>query len=401
VAITARLPRRVAGGLVLVLAACATTPSPSAGPSGPPSASAPPTAAPAAFYNPDPAALATAVPGQNMATLELRAPAGMRAWTVVYSSTGLDGKPVAVSGLVLAPAKAPASGGSPIVAWAHGTTGVADNCAPSRKGVYGIPSELRGLVEQGYVVAATDYQGLGTDGIHPYIVGISEGRSVLDSIRSARALVDAHAGSQVVVIGHSQGGHAALWAGELAPTYAPELHLLGATGTSPPADLMAWETWSYNQAADGVLLDALAPLLIFGVWSQVYDLPLDFLTDAGRASAQTGAASCFPGEIQTTPYLSDPAQEPAWREKLVENSPGGAHTPVPLVVVAARDDAVVVYDSQASGVAALCEAGDTVEFRTVSGDHEDTIWPAPAWSAITGWISDRFAGVAPVSTCPS
>lgn len=52
---------------------------------------------------------------------------------ILYSSTdGVGGtKPVVVSGAVFLPAGTPPQGGWPIVAWAHGTMGMADVCAPS------------------------------------------------------------------------------------------------------------------------------------------------------------------------------------------------------------------------------------------------------------------------------
>ena len=89
----------------------------------------------------------------------------------------------------------------------------------------------------GYVVAATDYEGLGTPGVHPYLVGESEGRGVLDAARAAKALAATDAGDQVLVFGHSQGGQAALFAGELAASYAPELTVLGVAAAAPAADV--------------------------------------------------------------------------------------------------------------------------------------------------------------------
>lgn len=284
--------------LTVVMAACtpatssSTLPPASASTSAdasiPPSAAALLDVAPPDFYHPAADHVAAATPGQLLATVEIRAPQRMRAWTVLYRSTGLDGQPVAVSGIVLAPAE-PASGGNyPVVAWAHYTTGVADDCAPSYQGVDGISPAILLLVEDGYVVTATDYEGLGTDGVHPYLVGISEGRSVLDSIRAVQALPEARAAEEAVVIGHSQGGHAALWAAELAPTYATDVEVLGAMAASPPADLLAGATSAFSAAAGG----DPGVGLVFGAWSDVYGLPLDFLTDEGQRSAVASRDAC-------------------------------------------------------------------------------------------------------------
>ena len=358
-----------------------------------------PTAASEDAYHPSAEAVAAAAPGEIIERVEIRAGPGTRAWFVVYGSTGLDGQPVAVSGLILAPEAPPAAGkGYPIVAWAHGTTGIADVCSPSSRGVSDL-GPLQALVAQGYVVTATDYEGLGTDGIHPYLVGISEGRSVLDSIRAAMALADAHAGKQAAVIGISQGGHATLWAAELQPIYAPDLAVLGALAASPPTDMVGLETWAFEEAAAGNT-DVAAPLvMIFGVWHAIYDAPLDFLTDAGQASALAAPAGCDVTMRSTTPYVSDPAQIAAWRALLTANSPGAVTTDVPIRVVSPKDDQAVDYATQVAGVGTMCAIGDTVELVTVAGGHLASLGSADALAAAVTWIGERFAGVVAVSTC--
>jgi len=395
----------------LVPAACGTKPSESTAPSSAasvvpsvaePSVSAAgglPVAASNDLYYPSADAIAAAAPGQVIHSVEIRADEGTRAWFVVYGSTGLDGKPVAVSGLIVTPEQPPAEGGYPVVAWAHGTTGIADDCAPSKSGILGIPDFVRALAAQGYVVTATDYEGLGTDGIHPYLIGRSEGHSVLDSIGAAIRLPQAHAGDQAVAIGLSQGGHAALWAAQLKPTYAADLPLLGVFAASPPIDLVAWETWAYEQAGLGIVEAAAAPVLLFGVWNAVYDVPLSFLTDAGRSSALAGREACGPTPFGLTPYSSDPAEIAEWRALLVGNSPGASMTDVPIRVVSPEDDEAVFYDSQVAGVQAMCAIGDTVELWSIGGGHEASIASPGAWDEAQTWISDRFAGVAVVSTC--
>ena len=141
------------------------------------------------------------------------APNGAAAYRILYRSTGLHNEPIAVSGVVVVPA-GPVPRGRPIVAWAHPTTGVVPRCAPSLAlFVFQQIQGLREMVERGYVVAATDYPGVGTPGPHPYLVGISEGRAVLDSVRAARAVPDAGGGRRFAVWGHLQGGQASLYAG--------------------------------------------------------------------------------------------------------------------------------------------------------------------------------------------
>jgi acetyl esterase/lipase len=183
------------------------------------------------FYDVSEADLAGA-PGTIIRTAPLEVyPPGVRGYRVLYRSTGLNGEPIAVSGVIAIPGKKAAN--RPVVAWAHPTTGVARKCAPSlhHAPLDTIPG-LKDMMANGYVVTATDYPGLGTTGPHPYLVGVSEGRAVLDSVRAARAFAEASAGEHFAVWGHSQGGHAALFAGELAATYAKDLKLVGVARTT-------------------------------------------------------------------------------------------------------------------------------------------------------------------------
>ena len=159
-----------------------------------------------------------------------RAAKGLR---VLYTSTdGIDGKtPIAVSGAIYFPKGPVPTGAWPVIAWAHGTTGTADVCAPSwmpratRDTDY-----LNAWLAQGYAVVASDYQGLGTPGGHPWMAVRPEGWSVLDSVRSALGAFPELANS-VVIVGQSQGAHAALSAAGLASAYAPTLRIRGTVAT--------------------------------------------------------------------------------------------------------------------------------------------------------------------------
>jgi alpha-beta hydrolase superfamily lysophospholipase len=380
----------VASGAATLLVACSNASSVTTMPDKPPTD----------FYYPTKGALEEVAPGQVIAKLEIRAPAGMRAWTVLYGSIGWDGTTVAVSGVVLAPAGPSAAGRHPIVAFAHGTSGIADECAPSRGGLDAIPANVLGLVKLGYVVSATDYQGLGTAGTHPYIVGVAEGRSVLDSIQAARNLGDAHTADEAVIIGHSEGGYAALWAGQVAPTYARQLNLRGVLAASPPIDLMALDKAAFDAASKGNWAAAIGALRVYGVWGELYRLPLDFLTNEGRQTVRAELAGCLPGFVPgANPYVSDPAIQPGWRQRITENTPGSIRTEAPILVASPEADEEVPYATQVSGVAILCRAGDTVDLRIGHGDHASSMWTQYAWEMTEGWVQDRFAGRKAVSTC--
>jgi hypothetical protein len=147
-------------------------------------------------------------------------PANAQAWRILYTTTIDEGRPALASALVIAPRDIPA-GPLPFIAWTHGTTGCAQNCAPSLLPdplVAGAMFIADRVIERGWVMVATDYVGLGTAGPHPYLIGQGEGRSALDSIRAVHQLKTLNLSDTTVVWGHSQGGHAALWTGGLAAT---------------------------------------------------------------------------------------------------------------------------------------------------------------------------------------
>ncbi|MFD0021570.1 alpha/beta hydrolase family protein [Streptomyces sp. NPDC058382] len=167
------------------------------------------------------------------------ASAAGRADRMLYHSRSLKGDDITVSGAVLTPKGKAPKGGWPVVSWAHGSSGISDLCAPSttpdadgRIDLYGYGDFVAGLLKAGYAVAATDYEGLGTDGDHPYIVADSEGRSVIDAARAAMQ-ADPSLSRSVTFVGHSQGGQAAIAAGELAGTWGRGLDFRGTVGLAP------------------------------------------------------------------------------------------------------------------------------------------------------------------------
>jgi pimeloyl-ACP methyl ester carboxylesterase len=196
-----------------------------------------------AFYKP-PKPLPAGKHGALIWARKLTGPAALKGGAgnrlLLYRSTSATGKAVAVSGTLTVPKGKAPKGGWPVISWAHGTTGIADQCAPSREGSaplvnYAYPLLQRWL-KAGYAVVRTDYEGLGTPGPHPYLIGNSEGRATLDIARAAREL-EPRLSKTTIISGHSQGGHAALFAAALAPKWTPELKLRGTVAFAPASHL--------------------------------------------------------------------------------------------------------------------------------------------------------------------
>ena len=185
--------------------------------------------------------LSDARPGDVLAAQELPPTdqlSGAIRHRVLYVSENRDGRKVAVSGMVLVPEGTPPEGGWPVISWGHGTTGVADVCAPSLTDnlFYNeYAQEAATMLDAGYAVVASDYPGLGTPGMHSYLVGEDEGNAMVDMVSAARHL-DPNLSTTWFASGHSQGGQAALFATQLAER-APDLDLAGAVSMAPASGL--------------------------------------------------------------------------------------------------------------------------------------------------------------------
>src|SRR6266545_3988612 len=264
-----------------------------------------------------------------------------RAWAILYHSRDFHGRDVAVSGVVIAPPGPAGPDGRPVVVWGHGSVGLADQCAPSHGGLMGAFGPwLGGLLQQGVVAAATDYQGLAARGL------------------------DAGASGRVVLDGHSEGGHATLWAAELAGAYAPELQVLGVAASAPGAELAT----TLKLATDRPTTVTSGAMLIVVAWSDAYRLPLDVLTPAGRAAVGRVRSTCLE-ELAKGP--AQPAVRPAdllttapWPALLARNTPGHTANPAPIFLAQGASDERVTPALTHLLVERLCRLGDTVELRT-------------------------------------
>lgn len=365
---------------------------------------------PGPFYTP-PADTGDGEPGTLLRAERLEtAPAGVRGWRILYRSTAPDGAPIAVSGTVFAPLPDAEPGSRRVVAWAHPTTGVDRRCAPSTGadgGARSIPG-LTDLVGAGYIVTATDYPGLGTPGPHPYLIGVSEAHAVLDSIRAAHHLDGPAAGRSAAVWGHSQGGHAALFAGQVGPRYAPELELVGIAAAAPATDLaellrrdigglsgnvlasMALVSWSETFPGEGFTLESVAAPaavpLIERIADQCIETTAQELVDVPEA------------EVLRIRFLrADPWSTWPWDRKLAENTPTEAIR-APVLVAQGTADTIVWPAVTEAWVAARCEDGVVIDLRRYEGRTHTEIARASA-ADVRAWIDGRFAGRPAPSTC--
>lgn len=357
------------------------------------------------FYAPAGLNLASGPPGTLLRIQPLPgAPDGASA----YRSTGLDGRPIPVSGVVIVPAAPAPAGGRPVVAWAHPTSGVADQCAPSRASIFfSTVQGLDAMLARGYVVAATDYPGLGMPGPHPYLVGISEGRAVLDSVRAARALREAQAGRSFAVWGHSQGGQAALFAGILARHYAPELKLVGVAAAAPATELAplladdidtsggrnltAMTLWSWSRVYGAPITDVVTPEAI-PVVDELAGECIERIFDVFARLAPTRAL-----ERSFLKSASFAAHEP-WRSLLARNTPGLLPRGVPLFLAQGTADTLVLPQVTRDYATRQCRAGRAVKLDWLP-DTGHLFAARDSADTAVAWMADRFAGRPPPSNC--
>lgn len=359
-----------------------------------------------AFYIP-PTPLPDGKPGDVLRARPVDAPAGTKGWRILYLSTTVHGAPVAVSGLLFAPDPLRSGRSLPVLAVAHGTTGLGDRCAPSKLAEQEENSvEIMGLpraVTSRYVVAATDYEGLGTPGVHPYVVGLSEGRNVLDSIRAAQRFPRAGASvaSKSVVWGHSQGGGAALLAGELASAYAPDANLVGVAAGAPAAELKLLGTALRTSPFFGYVFMAAA-----GFHAAYPDLDLArIFTPAGIEAVQRAGEQCgsetvdaYRGADPDRYLKADPGTVEPFATLLEQNSPGVRRASVPVFLYHGEADEQIPVVASQLVLDRYCRNGTTAWRKTWPGASHGGVVPL-ALPDIERFLADRLAGKPAPSSC--
>ncbi|WP_228407072.1 lipase family protein [Leucobacter muris] len=265
-------------------------------------------------------------------------PAGAQAWRILYTTTHPDGSPAVSSGTVIAP-KQLGDEPLPLLTVAHGTTGVVPKCAPSLSAAPfadGAGTALAEMVTQhGWAAVTSDYIGLGTQGTHPYLIGDAEARNVLDASRAVQQLDQLETTTDTVVWGHSQGGQGALWTGQIAGDYAPELTVKGVAAFAPAADLYGLAEADKTDAAGKTVSAYIA-----ATWDRIYpELELErhlppppppgrpAVSRRSRISAST-ATTCSPPSCgarrcrtRSSPTASSPASSATGSRRRIPRVP--------------------------------------------------------------------------------
>lgn len=334
-------------------------------------------------------------------------PSAAQAWRILYTTTGIDGEVRVASALVVVPLRTDETGDAlwPVIDWNHGTTGFARHCAPSlqeRPLWSGAMYIARRVVAEGWAIVATDYIGLGTEGPHPYLVGEPSAHASLDAVRAARELPEAELSLSTVVWGHSQGGGAALWAGSIARSYAPELWVRGVAALAPASDPLALVDRVSNVTAGSIFAS-----FAFASFSEIYPEVSyrEYIRPGAETILRAMSQRCLadPGTIVSVVaalsmgadldiFSTDPTTGALGR-RLGENTTPLRMT-APLLIAQGGADSVVLTGTQTEVVERMCSAGQVVDYRVYEGFQHAAVVEgySPLIPELLEWTRARFAG---------
>ncbi len=320
---------------------------------------------------------------------------------VMYKSKGPKNRLVPVTGMVAVPDGTPPVGGWPVVTWGHGTNGMADVCAPSLAGSSQVPG-MNQLVAAGYAVTASDYQGEGTPGLMPYIVGASAAEDTVMIVQAARSLPSVSMSSSYVVWGHSEGGQTAMFS-IYDHKYAPHLNLRGVVAGAPPSQFSLLYTFLVTSPFDYYLM------MVAGSYNSYYGNKKAPLASIMTPQAQglipqlnNGCSSYVQGVVDaavaTTPHHSladlipkNPFTVKTWSKLFTANDPGSfkKKTSTPLLIIQGGSDEQIPVVSTQILQDHLCKIGQPTE-RWVYSDQSHAGVIEPSFYDMLHWMGDRF-----------
>ncbi|AEF42387.1 Putative exported lipase [Hoyosella subflava DQS3-9A1] len=265
-------------------------------------------------------------------------PGSGEAYRILYSTPDQHGNPALSTGAVYLPASPPPDGGFKLIAYGHGTVGLGDHCAPSARtedpdtGAY-----LTGWLREGYALVITDYQGLGTPGVHPYLHGMTEASSIVNSVRALDQMA-LPVSREWALIGHSQGGHAALFTSRFAQQIDADVaaRLLGTVALAPGVNVERLVRLAHPELPAGLPpgLIVYALLIMAGMRETYPDVPIgEYLTPRGRELLDLTLVRCtrpvrdavtglHPREILARPLAEIPGIEDLVAEYLAVPTDG-------------------------------------------------------------------------------
>lgn len=331
-------------------------------------------------------------------------PKGATAVRILYHSLSSAGADVTTSGVVLIPAGTPPRGGWPIIAWAHGTSGVSRLCGPSlMKDVYYGAEGLMPMVAAGFAVVATDYHGLGTEGPHEYVSKVAQAHDVIYSIPAARAAVPA-LGAKWVVDGHSQGGLAA-WGVAESQFQLKDPNYLGAVSVAG----VVRETSFFEHLSTTRGVGFYLAFMAAGIHARFPNFkPHDLLSDAVLVHYDdVTTKGCFYygyatyAELPAGTLLRAGWDKSEWVHRFFEsNLVAAAPIGGPMLIIAGEADQTVPIEGMRAAAKAICALAQPVAFRSYPGLDHDPVMEHSTPDQLA-WIKSRFAGETPVSNCGS
>jgi pimeloyl-ACP methyl ester carboxylesterase len=365
---------------------------------------------PRTFYQDRGSASSDTLPGDIICANEIKAPNGYRAWVLLYWVKQANSEFVQVSAVIAVRDKPAPPGGRPILSYAHETLpSITDGCAPSTWAptlpIY--PIHLKIFLDAGFAVVGTDYIGLGMPGVHPYLVGKSEGAAVLAAARAAKNFSVAEASGPVIIMGHSQGGHAALyadWQSRDISFFAPGVNLKGVIATAPPTFLNKMASQVIDDPKNS---DAVMNLVITaGSWHRLYGLsyPSEVLTEDGEGVANQASNPDLPtcysytGSKELVQWGKLPVE---WTDILEMNDAPVGLLPakVPLMIVQARGDKQVLYSMTLAAVHEIRKSGSPVKFVKISGAHRAPLTDETTVKLMRCWAQQRIRPTGVSNSC--
>lgn len=387
--------------LALCLASCAT-----ATDEPPPTADHPPIVVPPAPIAPqvwtDRGHIVSATPLTDLeSTLAAVKQGASRA--TYFSVDATTGQQTTVSGAFFTPQGQPPRDGWPVIALAHGTTGASNGCGPSTTpDLRGDAGLVAGLLQGGYAVTVTDYEGLGSDGSHPYLEPRTAAMNLIDSVRALRGL-DPAVSDRWLAYGVSQGGQASWAAAEFAAWYGDGLDLVGAVALAPAANIVGFSELAFRHQLTRAQL-MIAPMVVAGLAR--YDSTIDaskYLRGDSLSALSSLIGCSIPDALARASLISSQDVGPtttaeaqvltdALRRIALPQRPAS----VPLLVINGLNDHLVLPQWVDAAVARSCTLGDRIQHRQIAGaDHTDLKFD----DTVRSWIGDRFAGKSAPTNC--